>query len=524
MIYDQVPDPTGDVAAMDRVVQQMEELLGRRCKTKVHWIRGSVIGLGPKYNQGIAFGPAVTDQNEPTRTDRHEVAHFVMHHHCGPDNTPPNILVEGWAMSQSDDEPSRLARAWRLKRNDEVLTLRDLTNDYWYYNQEGRIYTQGAVLVEFILREYGPKKFFELYTTCKPGTFADDCRRILGLDLDELDRRCWADVEKQVSQIPELYEPHPFHHVKVGEGVDLAAWNAFIEQYLSGQKKLEALYRQVQMEIESTEYSYSADGTKKIFTESFVVAHDGDHHRRMIEEDGYDTVAVASPSGSFILHRKPDDSRWTQGNMPHPDTPKLAYSYCRSFSRSREEYLRDPNRMLPLFLVGMELTAFEQFTQDDWNRVRISYQHSLFPKARYLQNGSVVFRLDAYPTLESADSSTNYADGEKKVDVRLEIEYGPTHGDVPVVRSIRKEIQRSYRSYRSDNSRDVRVTDVRRCDFVPTPEKEFTLAAFDVAPPGRWAWFHKIGVPWHLVVTCAGAAISLVLGTTVKGFLLVRKR
>jgi hypothetical protein len=206
MIYDQVPDPTGDVAAMDCFVQQMEELLGRRCKTKVHWIRGSVIGLGPKYNQGlafgpavtyqneptwkrIAFGPAVTDQNGPTRIDRHEVAHFVMHHHCGPDNIPPNILVEGWAMSQSYDEPSRLTRAWRLKRNDEVLTLRELTNDYWYSNQELRIYTQGAVLVEFILREYGPKKLFELYTTCKPGTFADDCRRILGLDLDELDRR-----------------------------------------------------------------------------------------------------------------------------------------------------------------------------------------------------------------------------------------------------------------------------------------------------------------------------------------------
>jgi len=521
MIYDQVPDPTADVAAMDRFVQQMEELLGQRCKTKVHWIRGSVIGLGEKYNQGLAFGPPVTDQNEPTWIDRHEVAHFVLHHHCGPDNTPPNILVEGWAVMQSDYEPSRLARAWRLKRNDEVLTLRELTNDYWYNNQEDRIYTQGGVLVEFILREYGPKKLFELYTTCKPRTFADDCRRILGVDLDELDRRCWADVEKQVSEIPELCEPHPFQHVKVGEGVDLAAWNAFIEKYLSGQKQLEALYRQVQMEIESTEYYYSEDGIKKISSERFIVFHDGDRHRRMIEEDGYATVAVAAPSGSFILHRKSDDSQWTQDNLPHSDIPRLAYSYCRISSQFREEYLRIPNRMLPHFLgiLDVTITAFEQFTQDGWNRVRISCRDSFVsPKVRYLMNGSVVFRLDAYCTLQSANSSATHDDGKSTVDRRLEIEYGPTHAGIPVVRSIRSE-----RKW-FDNSRDVCVTDIPRCDFGPTPEKEFTLAAFDVAPPGRWAWLHKIGVPWHMLVTCAGAAISLVLGTTVKGFLLVRKR
>ncbi|MHC4657115.1 MAG: hypothetical protein ACYS91_19180 [Planctomycetota bacterium] len=300
----------------------------------------------------------------------------------------------------------------------------------------------------------------------------------------------------------------------------MAAWNAFIEQYLSGQEKFEALYSQVQMEIESTRYNYYADGTKKIFTKNFIVTHDGDRHRRMIEEDGCATVVVAAPSGSFILHRKPNDSRWTQRNLPHPDIPKLAYSYCRNFSRSREELLRIPNKTLPHFLIGRDvtITAFEQFTQDGWNRVRISYQSSFFPKTSYSKNGSVVFRLDAYCTLQSVNSSTTYEDSKRKAGRRLEIEYGPTHGDVPVVRAIRKEIQRS------DNSRDVRVADIRRCDFVPTQEKEFTLAAFDVAPPGRWAWFHKIGVPWHLVLTCAGAAISLVLGTAVKGFQLVRKK
>jgi hypothetical protein len=520
MVYDQVPDPAGDIAAMDRFVQQVEELLGRRCKTKVHWIRGGVIGLGPKYNQGLAFGPAVTDQPGLTWIDRHEVAHFVLHHHCGPDNTPPSLLQEGWAETQSGQESVNLARAWRLKRNDEVLTLRELTNDYWYNNREGRIYTRGGILVEFILREYGPKKLFELYTTCRPKTFADDCGRILGVDLDELDRRCWADVEKQVSQMGELYGPNPFQHVKVGEGVDLVAWNAFIEQYLSGQKQLEATYRQVQMEIESTRYNYSADGTKMTSTERFIVAHDGDRHRRMHEMNGHATVSVAAHAGSFILHRKSDDSQWTQAPLPHPDMPRLAYSYCRNFFQDREESLRIPNRRLPPFLHGLDvtITAFEQFAQNGQNRVRISYRDSfVWPKGRYLKNGSVVFRTDAYCTLQSANSSATYKDGKVAVDRRLEIEYDPMHVGVPVVRTIRSESERSY------NSNYVQVISIPRCDFVPTPEKEFTLAAFDVAPPGRWAWLGRIGVPWHMVVTCSGAAISLVLGMAIQGWQLVRK-
>jgi hypothetical protein len=160
----------------------------------------------------------------------------------------------------------------------------------------------------------------------------------------------------------------------------------------------------------------------------------------------------------------------------------------------------------------MTITAFEQFAQNGQNRVRISYRDSfVWPKGRYLKNGSVVFRTDAYCTLQSANSSATYKDGKVAVDRRLEIEYGPTYAGVPVVRAIRSEFETS------DDSRYVHVICIPRCDFVPTPEKEFTLAAFDVAQPGRWAWFDRISVPWHMVVTCSGAAISLVLGMTIQG-------
>lgn len=109
MVYDQVADPTGDVAAMDRVVERMEELLGQRCKTKVHWIRGSVIGLGAGYIQGLAAGPTVTDQPGLTETDRHEVAHFVLNHHCGPD-----CLLTHPASSMRAGPRRRRAKSWAV--------------------------------------------------------------------------------------------------------------------------------------------------------------------------------------------------------------------------------------------------------------------------------------------------------------------------------------------------------------------------------------------------------------------------
>jgi len=518
MVYDQLADPTGDLAAMDRVVERMEELLGWRCKAKVHWIRGSVIGLGPNYNQGLAFGAAPADRPGLTETDRHEVAHFVADDHCGPDSVPPGVLVEGWAETQSDDPGYLAGRAWRWKRHGGVLTLRELISEDWYNSRETPVYVQGGVLVNFILREYGPKKLFELYTTCRPETFAEDCRRILGIGLEELDRRYWADVERQVAQMGELFGPNPFWYAKVGEGVDLAVWNAFLQQFRSGQEQLEAPFRQVQMEIESTSHVTSTDGTPPFSSERIIVAHDGNRHRWICESDGYAEVRVANPGGSFMLHRKSADSQWTQTNLRHSDDPKLTYSYCNM--SSREEAVRRPDTKLARFVVCPNeiITAVEQFAQDGQNRIRISYQgSSLGPKGRYTKHGSIVFRPDAHCAVQSASSSTTLEDGKLAVERRLEVEYGPTHGGVPVVRRIQE-------TETSDNSRAVLVTEIRRCDFAPTPEKEFTLGAFDVAPPAARAWLDRIGVPWHAIVTWFGAAVSLVLGVAVRGWLLLRKR
>ncbi len=167
----------------------------------------------------------------------------------------------------------------------------------------------------------------------------------------------------------------------------------------------------------------------------------------------------------------------------------------------------------------MTVTALERFAQDGQNRLRIRFQDSFVgPKSRYLKHAWVVFQPDAHCAVESARSSATYEDGKRTVESRLEIEYGPMHAGVPVVRTIRSETEGS------DKSHDVSVTRILRCDFVPTPEQEFTLAAFNVAPPGRWAWLDRIGVPWHAIVTWLGASISLVLGVAIQGWRLLRKR
>lgn len=52
-------------------------------------------------------------------------------------------------------------------------------SDQWYDRVLPPVYEQGGPLVDYILRTWGGERLFELYSTCRRETFAEDCRRIL---------------------------------------------------------------------------------------------------------------------------------------------------------------------------------------------------------------------------------------------------------------------------------------------------------------------------------------------------------
>ncbi len=206
MFYDdQVTDPQGDAAAMDRHVARMEKLTGKRLQAKIYWVRGSLLGKSGFCNRGVVSG---SSDSPAGSLDRHELAHAVLCQHETPDTDPPTLLSEGWAVSQewADDRPFLAQMAVKSRQGGEVnqsfqawsgsrACLRDLTTPTWYHHDSGPVYPVGGAFVDFLIRRFGAEQFLELYCTCRPDRFEVACQRILGVDLDTLEQLFWEDVE-----------------------------------------------------------------------------------------------------------------------------------------------------------------------------------------------------------------------------------------------------------------------------------------------------------------------------------------
>ena len=253
MVSAPVESARAQVAAMDRHVKELESRLNRAARWRVDWLRGPILGQTPHAVFDIAIGTSpgqmeVDDEGLST-VDRHEVAHCVITSLYLAASDPPTLLVEGWAEANSGIDPFELAgRAWSSHRRGRSLTLRELSGPDWYWCSEGEVYVQGAPLVNYLLREFGPERFLKLYTTCQQATFAEDCRRILGMSPDELDAAFWADLERLVSR-----EGPPSRHwleqLKLGPGVDGAAWKRFLAEYFAAAEQLLAPYDHCRLTI-----------------------------------------------------------------------------------------------------------------------------------------------------------------------------------------------------------------------------------------------------------------------------------
>jgi hypothetical protein len=195
---DRVIDPAGDAAAMGVHLAQLEDVLGRRQHTRIHWVRGRALGQHAMCVYSVALG---SDASPAGWFDRHEVAHAFMYQMSGPGSEPPMLLLEGWAVAV-DGHPEPLATT-ALKARREFAAwrgtsdcLRSILGEDLYHVGTGYAYDLGGALVDYLLRRYGAGKFVEFYNGVRPGSFDADCERVFGRGVDELEREFWADVER----------------------------------------------------------------------------------------------------------------------------------------------------------------------------------------------------------------------------------------------------------------------------------------------------------------------------------------
>jgi hypothetical protein len=306
-------DSRAQVAAMDRHVEASLARLDQSATWPIVWYRGPIFGLRQCAIYDMAIGSEVGQSRHGadglTDLDRHEVAHCVITRNTTARSDPPRVLMEGWAQANQGTPAEELAcTAWDDRENGWSLTLRQLVAPDWYWYSGPAAYNQGAPLVNYLLRVYGPERFLKLYTTCQQATFEADCRATLGIGLDELDAAFWAETEpiaRRAGPLTRIW----LKSLKLDPGVDRAAWDAFVADYFAAAERLLAPYEHVRL---TTVYHSRNDGHEHEVRQERL--RSGPLARlRKTDEGGDDLAYLAHPNGSIQARRSlgPPAEPWT---------------------------------------------------------------------------------------------------------------------------------------------------------------------------------------------------------------------
>ncbi len=309
MFHDADDQAASELASLDEHVERMEELLGKSSTATAHLYRGPVFDASAQIAGWYLCGLAIVEMHGETigSLDRHELAHAVVDFHSDIDAVPPAVLVEGWAESQSGYDEAYLAqRAWRRCLRGERMSLQAMTGDAFYFAADWHCYELGGPLVDYLLRAFGGPKFLELYTTCRPESFAADVKRVYGLSLSQLDERYWADIADQVA-----HKPSPFDGAlaaaSVSDGVDREQWEVFAHDFATAVQQPTAETGPVI--VEYIRKSRGSEGEAE--TETNEIIRSGDRHRWLMRTSKNQQLVLATPELTCFVTRPNESADWS---------------------------------------------------------------------------------------------------------------------------------------------------------------------------------------------------------------------
>jgi len=327
--------------AMDDHILAMEKELGGRSKYKVYWVRGDVWGIGGRCGSGWALGTpafAAPDGADGLHSiDRHEVAHFVLDELMPPDNDVPRLLHEGWAQYHMGSGARRDWRVcWQDRRTGRLRSLRELTGPEWYHTSQGAVYQQGHVLVDYLLRRFGPAKFLEFCRTCRQATFDADLRHVFVLSLDELDRAYQDDLAQYDSP-----DQHFLLSLALADGVDPSRWRRFVDDYCAGTMRLRTAFRHSSVKMLRTRQWPSNDTLPRV--DVSWEFHRDDRRKARIRTDkssGEVSVQITTPQAQFMASKDGDKPWRLDQYCTRP--PATDYETAVALGNDGQEYLDWP--------------------------------------------------------------------------------------------------------------------------------------------------------------------------------------
>jgi hypothetical protein len=507
--------PQQDVAAMDAHLKRMQDFFGRKMQSKVRWVRGSMLGVSGRGGDGWALGSTDTKQRETGELaylDRHEVAHAIMEtldhaeYRLPTDHDVPAIVIEGWAETQSDFPDMFLVqRAWDQRRSGLTLSLRELTSEDWYRRHRGPAYDQGSALVEYLLHEFGSEKFFELYVTCRRETFEEDCQRIFGVNLDELDRAYWEYVEQQINP----NETGGLAFVELAPEVDEELWREFVREHLAAAEQARQLSGRMRAQMEIVSEYPAAKPLPMQRVDFLDLLIDGGRWRLLEHFDERKQLTVATPSRCFSLHQSAESDGW----QPRDGTwmgEELQYPYLR------QSILADAWALLGHYsLVEGEsavwnsrsdpyVTQIERVSRDGLELIRIAFVNRDDTTGRV---GYSSGELYAEPASAWAIRLADLRDDREDDSVRhgrLSFELQPRGDEPPLLQSHQGE-------WKNGEETTLIRHFSNSYDFAPQiTEADFSSETYGVALPQRQPARRPA---WYVLLSLALVLVSLVGGT-----------
>jgi len=203
---DRIVQPADDMTAMDAHLTRLEMVLGRRQQSKIHWVRGSALGMSGMSIHSVALASHASPASD---LDRHELAHSFLYQFSDRGGEPPMLLLEGWAMAMDghderlrrDNRPEPMAMTALDARKEFAIwqgtsnCLRAMLSPDMYHFGVSFAYEFGGPFVDFLLRRHGSEPFLTFYNGIHPDSIEADCERAFHCSIDELERAFWEDVE-----------------------------------------------------------------------------------------------------------------------------------------------------------------------------------------------------------------------------------------------------------------------------------------------------------------------------------------
>lgn len=470
-------DARAQVAAMDRHVEASLARLDQSATWPIVWYRGPLFGLRRCAIYDMAIGSEVR-QFPPgadglADLDRHEVAHCVITRNCTGRSDPPRVLMEGWAQANQGTTAEELARAaWDDREKGRSLTLRQLVAPDWYWYSGPAAYNQGAPLVNYLLRVYGPERFLRLYTTCQQATFEADCCATLGIGLDELDAAFWADTE-QVARRAGPPARRWLKGLELDPSIDPAAWDAFLADYFAAAARLVAPYDQVRMR---TTFRIKR-GTKTGRDDPYEY----EERLTLLRSEPFARVRHrVERSGEWATLAHPDQSLRAFRNLSHEPGPWTLQAYQRVVGKVESDdsnhnafiathggaaLLQFPQILKEEgVLPDLEVTRLSTSTDDGHRLLTLGLRSPREAREADRQALTFVFAVDDSFVVRSE----HYERPKQKLVSDCRFEYDHPDGR-PVLRSFVTTTEGQVRTIRLD---------VQECVFGPIPAAEFALEPF----------------------------------------------